>query len=251
MRRTCRSALVVVATLTLTLLGVLVSSGDAYAAEDPSITIPQGSATAEVGNIIVIAVLADDLVDLYAYTLEFTFDPALIEFVSATDPPDIDGFGQASVLPDGRTVRYLHTALGSSPTASGSAVLVRMRFRLLGVGSTTIDFASAEFVDSTGGTTSQDGVGAYAITAVPDAASTGGLSAAATDTADGTASVGGSSGSGSTHDPAPEADGLAGTGVSPLAAIVLGAGCLLAGGLMLIARWRVRWRPQLPSRNRV
>jgi hypothetical protein len=235
--RSVRPAAVVLATLVLAMLGVVGAGSAVYAAEDPTISVPSGSATAEVGNIIAVTIRAGDLVDLYAYTLEFTFDPSLIEFVNAVDPPTLEGFGEASVLPDARSVRYLHTALGSSPTASGSAVLVTMRFRMLAAGSTTIEFASAEFVDSTGDTTTRNGVGAYAISVVPEAATGGGLTAAAPDAAGDTPTA-----DGPPHGEATEANGLAGTGASPLAGLSVGVACLLTGAVLVLARSRRRTR---------
>jgi hypothetical protein len=230
-----------VAMVVLALVGVASTGSAAMAADDPTISVGSGQATPEVGNIVVVHVRAQNLVDLAAYSLEFTFDPALIEFVSATDPTAIDGFGEATLQPDAASVRYVHTVLGTSPSTNGDVELVAMRFRALVAGATTITLGTAELVDSAGTTTTQTDVGVYGISISDPAATTGGLTAAAPGAAapGGTGSADtGSAGASSSANGGMSGDArdLAGTGVEPLAAALLAGELMLLGAALLVVR---------------
>lgn len=236
------------------LLSVLSPQSEAFATEDPTIGGASGAASASVGDRVAVSVSAGGLVDLYAYGLLFTFDPASVAFVSADDPPGIGGTGIAVLQPDGRSVRYLHTELGTSPTTSGSAELVTMRFRTLAADETTIVLAAAEFVDSAGVTTKRVNVGSYAVSiavrqlAVGDAASSPGPT-------DGENPLGGRSESGGRSRSTKDSLGSSGTdprtvlsvaGAAVLAPIVLLGivllGIALGGVALCVATRRSRRR---------
>lgn len=89
-------------------------------------------ATVQVGDTVDVTVSVTSAVDVYAHELALSFDPAVLEYVDGSAQTAISGIGAATVV--GSEVQYVHTKIGTSPSAAGNLTLVTLSFEAVGVG---------------------------------------------------------------------------------------------------------------------
>lgn len=135
------------------LLGGSVALAPAAAAAPPetgaiTITAP---ASVTAGDTFDVTIAAAAAVDVFAYDLTITYDPALLSYTDATGTFPDGGFD--SVSTGTGTVTFTHTRLGSSPGLAGALSLVTFGFTALSAGPATITVDGATFISSTNETT--------------------------------------------------------------------------------------------------
>ena len=189
--------------IAVTTLGVASpASAETNPAPQDSLTISVDKDTAAVGETITVTVVAENLIDVYAYELSIGFDPALLSPIDGSEIFPVGGFSSAT-LEEG-VVSTVATRLGTSPGLSGAQSFVILQFTALAPGDATVTLLHATLVDSAGASADIE-PGAAAVTVI-----SGGDGGGGTDPGSG-GGTGGTGSNGSTQPPA-EHDPLATTG---------------------------------------
>lgn len=140
------------------LTGGLVLAAPLSATAAPSaanFSIAVSDATVDVGDTIDVTVSATTAADVYAYELALGFDPAVLQYVDGSAATEISGVNSATV--SGETLEFVHTKLGTSPSATGDLTLATLSFEAIGSGSGALtldvelvgaDAASLTFADA-------------------------------------------------------------------------------------------------------
>ncbi|QKJ18066.1 amidase family protein [Microbacterium hominis] len=131
-----------------TVLGGAALVAPAATAAPPTATIALDvAAKATEGTKLEVTAVAEGVTDLYAYSLEFMYDPALLKFDanSSTAP---DG-GYAIESSEAGIVTLADTRLGTSPGLSGDVELGSFTFTVIDGGSANIALSAASLVSST------------------------------------------------------------------------------------------------------
>jgi hypothetical protein len=97
---------------------------------------------------------ATEVVDLYGYGVDLSFDPTLVEFDSAEagaflDGEDVTVTTQVVEGPVG-TLVIGQSRVGAEPGVSGNGTLLTLNFKSVAAGSTTFTVANSGAFDSTG-----------------------------------------------------------------------------------------------------
>lgn len=127
--------------------------GAACVAPTASAVPPSAAITLEVaarateGTTLDVTAVAEGVTDLYAYSLEFTYDPTLLKF-DARSSAALDGGYSIESSSEG-TVTLTDTRLGTSPGLSGNLELGSFSFTVIDGGTAGISLASASLVSST------------------------------------------------------------------------------------------------------
>jgi LPXTG-motif cell wall-anchored protein len=95
-----------------------------------SVTV--SDATVQVGETLDVTVSVTGAVDIYAYELALGFDPTVLEYVDDSAQTPISGIGTATVV--GSELQFVHTKLGTSPSAEGDLTLATLSFEAIGAG---------------------------------------------------------------------------------------------------------------------
>lgn len=232
-------------------------------AAELSLTAP---ATAEVGDVITIAVGTASASDLYALDLNLAYDASALAPVDGGDGYLDGGFGAASVGDDAVGVAY--TRLGTSPGVAGDAEIATLAFEVVGDGRTTVSVSGGSLIGTEGESAALGEIAPVAIDVAADADGDGGADGAdgssdAADAADGpdAADGAGDSADGSTDGSADgdaassdadaadgNADGQAEAGgeLAVTGGTIAGAGALaaLAAGAVVVGAVLVRRRKE-------
>lgn len=142
-------------------LGVLATTS-ASADNDRTYAVTVSDASVTIGDRIDVTVAASSVHDLYAYSVDLGFDPALLAYVGDSATTKISGatYEKASA----GSVEVTHTKLGSSPAASGEDVtLVTATFTAIGNGAATITAHDLTSVTTEAVSTSTPTVGASVV----------------------------------------------------------------------------------------
>ena len=107
-----------------------------------------------VGSTVTVGVSIADITDLFAWQFNLSFDPAVLQFASASEGPFLAGAGGTYF--DGGTVDNVagtlsfavDTLIGSVPGASGSGLLGDFVFNVSAAGSSPMAFSNVLFIDS-------------------------------------------------------------------------------------------------------
>lgn len=145
------AALVASAALALSAPLALAAPAAAAPPETGAVTLTAPT-TATVGDVVEVAIDAAAAVDLYAYSLTLTYDPAVLLFDTTSLETPEGGFGTAETA-DGE-VTITTTRLGTSPGLVGAQTLATLRFTALTAGSTSFALTSAELISTTDETAS-------------------------------------------------------------------------------------------------
>lgn len=123
----------------------------------------------EIGDTIDVAFSATDATDLYAYTTTFAYDADILTYEVDSATTGISGY--SSVTTDGSgedaTVTFVHTKMGTSPTAEGEIGLVSLRFTAIAPGTSPVDVTDVEFADSNSQKTSWSSPATSSVTVAP------------------------------------------------------------------------------------
>ncbi len=112
-------------------------------------------ATVKVNDKFKVDVAAANLSNLYAAPFVFTYDPALLDFVSATEGPFLKGDGKPARLQitgsagSGQITVSLGR-IGNVGGMNGSGTLASLTFKAKGRGTANLGFASVNFTDPAG-----------------------------------------------------------------------------------------------------
>ena len=129
---------------------------------EPTYTVTASAPTVKVGDTVEVTVAASGLSSLFAYDLTLEFDPRAFVYASA-----VAGTSGTTVVDKTRgSVRMVHTGLGTSPAASGNAMVATLTLHAIGTGKTTVDARSLVSVATTLETTTTPDIGSAEITVV-------------------------------------------------------------------------------------
>jgi LPXTG-motif cell wall-anchored protein len=214
----------------------------ALAAEPEAGTITVSApSSVTAGDSVSVSVAASAAVDLFAYDVTVTFDPALLTFVEESSTFPDGGFG--SVAEGTGSVTFTNTRLGTSPGLEGDQTLVAFTFTALASGSATVAVSDVTLVSSTNDIAELSEVASttVAIAAAPGATPTPTVTATATPSATPSATATPTA----TATPAPAGDvddsdtpPLAATGADATLWLVVGAIAVagIAAGVVLVVR---------------
>ena len=139
--------------IALLVAALSVVAGSAFAAPTASAAPPTATITIEAptaateGSTLDVTATAEGVSDLYAYSLVFEYDPALLKLdLNSSAGPD-GGFSVES--PDDGTVTITHTRLGTSPGLSGDVALGTFSFTVIDGGDTDIALTAASLIGAT------------------------------------------------------------------------------------------------------
>ncbi|AWB85661.1 hypothetical protein C3E77_02830 [Mycetocola zhujimingii] len=121
------------------MVGGLVLAAPLSATAAPSVatfTVAVSDATVQVGETVDVTVSVTGAVDVYAYELALGFDPAVLEYVDGSAQTPVSGVGAATV--EGSELQYVHTKLGTSPSATGDLTLATLSFEAIDAGEVTL-----------------------------------------------------------------------------------------------------------------
>ncbi|KQX74830.1 MULTISPECIES: cohesin domain-containing protein [Aeromicrobium] len=155
---TQRGAAVAAAGTALALaLGALAATGAAADDEQPyAVTV--SDATVTIGDRVEVAVAADRIEDVYAYSMELGYDPALLAYVGDSAGTEISGATYERQTPG--EVVVTHTKLGTSPATTGDDVtLVTATFTAIADGTATVTASDLTSVTSSASSTTTPVVG--------------------------------------------------------------------------------------------
>ena len=129
-----------------------------------SYRVTSSASQVELGKTVTVTVTADDVDDLYAYTLTLGYDPKVLSYVPGSATTPISGRTYASA--SGGALKVTHTKLGTSPAASGDVTLLKVTFTTVAVGSATVTGSSLVSVTSSNHSTTSTGLGSTTVRAV-------------------------------------------------------------------------------------
>jgi len=154
------------------LLGAMASQAWA----DPAVTLVAQPDPAVVGTTLSLDVLISGISDLYAYQFSLNFNPAILQVTGVSEGAFLgtagNTFADAGVIDNaaGQISFLNNTLIGNVAGANGSGVLARINFSVSSVGSSTLSFADALFLNSNLGdiTVQLNGRTLDAVAAVPE-----------------------------------------------------------------------------------
>lgn len=111
------------------------------------------SAPLVTGGTVAIDIKVADIADLAAYQYSFVYDSTVLQFASYTDGGFLaaggNGYTDGGYTDDAGVISYASGALfGTGPGVTGSVSLARYTFKVIGGGSTTVNFSDVLFLDS-------------------------------------------------------------------------------------------------------
>ena len=125
----------------------------ASATADPvfKVTAP---ANATLGSTFAVDVFATDLADLYAFQFDLLFDPALLQFLGATEGAFLASGGETTFFDGGinnglGAIEFVFdTIIGPGPGVSGSGALAHFNFLAIGSGTSLLSLANVLALDT-------------------------------------------------------------------------------------------------------
>lgn len=121
-------------------------AGQALAA-NPVLSLQSTPTPGVLGSSVSVDVLISGISDLYAYQFSLAFNPALLQFSSASEGAFLPGggttFWSAGSVDNslGQISFTANSLIGSIPGVSGDGVLARFNFQVAGVGSSALNFS--------------------------------------------------------------------------------------------------------------
>lgn len=120
----------------------------------PTLTVAAQPQPALVGSTVSVGVSIADITDLYAWQFNLSFDPAVLQFASASEAPFLATAG--GTFFDGGTVDNVagtisfavDTLIGPVPGASGSGLIGNFVFDVTAAGTSPMAFTNVLFIDS-------------------------------------------------------------------------------------------------------
>jgi hypothetical protein len=112
------------------------------------------SSTVGPGDVFVLDVVVDNVVDLGAFEFTVTFDPAVVHMQSATMGSFLGSTGRTVVaLPlsidnTGGSVTYGGFTFGSAAGPSGTGTVAQLTLQAVAAGSSSLDFSAAQLADT-------------------------------------------------------------------------------------------------------
>lgn len=132
----------------LALMILLLGLGSPSYAQSDGSASPANTFTLSVkesqGNIQVI-VKGVNLVDVFAYDLQFTYDSARLKLIDSRS--EGSGFSVEPIV-DGGRIRLAHTKIGSVAGTNGDADLATLLFQRIGAGAAELSLAEVKLVNS-------------------------------------------------------------------------------------------------------
>lgn len=123
-------------------------------------TVTVSDPEVEIGDEVTVTVTADAADDVFAYGLDLSFDPAVLDYVGATGT---DAMPYGSVEAGDGSVRVVGSELGTSPSTSGETVLATLTFTATAQGSSAVSADVLDLVDTALETTTVDPVGSATV----------------------------------------------------------------------------------------
>jgi hypothetical protein len=128
-------------------LGLLAATGASAEPDNQPYTVTVSAPSVSIGDQVTVTVAAASVDDLYAYSLDLGYDPALLEYVGKSAATDISGATFEKV--SAGEVAVTHTKLGTSPaTTDEDVTLVTAAFKAIGSGPATITARDLTAVDT-------------------------------------------------------------------------------------------------------
>jgi hypothetical protein len=120
----------------------------------PSVSLAPAAGPIGIGDEFTVRVAVTDVVDLYAYQIDFGFDPALLRFLGVTEGTFLSDLGPTNFI-DGTvdnnagSVSYVADSMtGAVSGRSGSGYLLDFRLLATGSGLTTLRLPDFLFLNS-------------------------------------------------------------------------------------------------------
>jgi hypothetical protein len=157
---------------------VLGAASSGTMAATPALTAIATPSPVVAGSPLSLALLVSDIVDLYAFQVSLSFNPALLQLTSVSEGAFLlsagpTTFGGGTANNTTGTVTFLFDSLfGALPGATGTGVLANLQFTTVAAGVSPLTFSDALFLDSGGADiTVLTPAGSIQVTAVPEPAS--------------------------------------------------------------------------------
>ncbi|OEZ63360.1 MULTISPECIES: cohesin domain-containing protein [unclassified Duganella] len=157
------------------LLAAAFAAPSAYAA-DPSLSIVATPSTGVVGSTIDLDIRIADVTDLYSYNFSLLFNPAYLQVTGASEGGFLGtgggatDFGVVDLNGTPGLVSYVYGAkFGAVPGESGGGSLAHLSFKVIGAGTSTLNFSDVGFFNFAGNDIApQYGALTLVTTAVPE-----------------------------------------------------------------------------------
>jgi hypothetical protein len=117
----------------------------AFAANEQAYSLSIANASPKVNQTFQVKVNGTNVIDLYAYEINLTYDTKRLQFVSA----DLgkEGFAVKPIL-KGNTIQLAHTQIGEKAGKKGNVTLGTLTFKAIAAGSADIALSSIKVVNS-------------------------------------------------------------------------------------------------------
>lgn len=136
-----------------TAFGAALFSANAWAA-GPTLLVSSSANPAVQGSTVTLSVKVEELVDLFAFQYNLSFNPAVLQAASLSEGSFLSAAGEtfysAGTINNstGLIGLTVNTLLGPVPGVSGNGVLSSVVFNVIGSGTSNIGFSAVEFLDS-------------------------------------------------------------------------------------------------------
>lgn len=138
----------------LAALALTVGVVTAAAAAEPTLRATPAPGPAGLGSSLVVTLSVADITDLFAYQLSLSYDPSQLQLRGVTAGSFLAGAGSTvfdgGVIDNGSGQLSLvyESLIGAVPGASGAGPLASLRFDVIGVGSSSLNFSELLFLDA-------------------------------------------------------------------------------------------------------
>jgi len=135
---------------------VLVSVSIASASPIPVLDVTPASQSINLGDSFSIDVQAQNVIDLYAFQFDLSFDPSLLQATSVTEDVFLPSGGSTFFIPGtidnvGGSVTFTADSLiGAISGVSGTGLLAEIGFTTIGAGASALDLSNVLLLDSAG-----------------------------------------------------------------------------------------------------
>lgn len=125
-----------------------------YAASAATVVIEPAVSVTSAGSSVTVAVQVTNVVDLYAYQFDVSFNPTVLSAADITEGAFLPGGGSTFFLPGtidnvAGTVTFIGGSLeGPSPGVSGSGTVVNLMFNGSGFGASSVSLSNVLLLDS-------------------------------------------------------------------------------------------------------
>jgi hypothetical protein len=141
-----KAKIIAVRSMQLAAVCLLVAVRGAQAA---SVTLEAGSAAAGIGAEVAVPILAEKAQKMGALLLDLTYDPGILEALELDEFQDEDLAAGASVEANVVEPGRWRLALARSEAIEGTGVLLRLKFRAIAGGESTLNLENVQAWDQT------------------------------------------------------------------------------------------------------